>query len=442
MNQPLDRSKYEETMVNMLSNPNYVDVSFYSFVIAQMQVSMTKSVPTAGAGFSNGNYQMVINPDFFNPLPIEQRMGILIHETMHVILKHIFRLGERNHKLFNVACDMALNQYIKRDWLPEGGIYPESFKDPTGKPFPSNLTSEVYYQLLKEEKERQEEEKSESDDSCDNPDQGQGEGEGEPGEGEPGEGEPGEGGNGFQPKNGNPNLTGSEEITLDSHELWDAINEEDEELAAEMMEKIIEQATEKSRGHLPGNYEMIMELWKRKAKLSWKKELKKYISSKKGARVGTIKKRNRRVRILGIKGNKTHYDIPEVVVGVDTSGSMSNEEIVLGLIEIQEICKLTNSNLRVMQIDTEVQSIEDYDPKKKNFKRRGCGGTVMNAASAYIMKNKIECDVLVMISDMYIEDLCTDSIWAKFKKPVLWLSTSGEMPPMPRKHQVRNISES
>ncbi len=47
--------------------------------------------------------------------------------------------------------------------------------------------------------------------------------------------------------------------------------------------------------------------------------------------------------------------------------------------------------------------------------------------------------LLLMISDMYIEDLCADSIWSKFKKPVLWLSTSGEMPqmpPMPKKHQV------
>ena len=423
---PVDRGPYEEAFMNMMSSPKYVKHSFWSFVIAKMQLSINKTVPTAGAGFFNNNYQLIINPDFFNPLPLEQRMGILIHECMHVTLKHIFRKGERDHKLYNVAADMALNQMIDRTWLPEGAIYPDLFKDAKGNSWPENRTAEQYYELLKEEKDKQEQEKEDQGDEkeeCDNcggsGEQPKEDGEGGQEPGEKGEGgdqeseehadggtEPcdccngtgnadGEPGNGFQPGNGNPNLTGQEEITIDSHDLWDAISAEDEELAGQMMEKILEGAMEKSRGNMPGNMEDLLKLWKRKAKISWKKVLKKYVSSKVGGKVGTIKRRDRRQpKRIEVKGKRTFYDTPEIIVGLDTSGSMSNEEIIDALVEINEVCKITKSNLQIVQIDTEIKGSEEYDPKKKDFKRKGCGGTYMGAMAEYIMKEKINYDVI------------------------------------------------
>lgn len=448
---PIDRSGYEDAFINLMSNHKYVNQSFYSFIIAKMKVSINYSVPTAGAGFSNGNYQLIVNPDFFNPLPLEQRIGILVHETLHVILKHIFRKGERDHKLFNVAADMALNQSIPRNMLPEGAIYPNSFKLPDGNFYPENQTSEQYYDLLKEEKENQEQEKKEQEQENGENDQkedcsecgGSGEqedGEGgqeqcehckgtgkEPGEGEGGESEAGAGqGSGYQPSNGNPDLTGEEEITIDTHELWDKMNPEDEELASQMMEGMIENAMSKTKGDLPGDLETILSLWKRAPIISWKKILKKIVSSKTGARIGTIKRRDRRQPSRSeLKGRKVSYDQPNIIVGLDTSGSMSDEEIVNGLVEINEVCKLTHSTMEIVQIDTKIQGSEEYDPKKKNFMRKGCGGTYMGAMAQYITKNKVKYDALVMISDMYIEDVSTDENWAKMKKPTLWLNTSG-----------------
>ena len=419
----IDRKPYEEAMMNMMSNASkYVNYSFWSFVIAKMQVSLNRSVPTAGVGFYNNNFQLVINPDFFNPLPLEQRMGILIHECLHVTLKHIFRKGERDHKLFNIACDMALNQSIKRDWLPEGAIYPDSFKDSAGNSWPVNKTAEVYYEMLKDEKQKQEKEKSEQKN------QGEDQGEGQGGQGE-GQDQDEENQGGFTPSNGNPDLTGSDELTVDVHDAWDTINPEDEELASQMMEKTIKEAIEKSRGNTPDNIESILELWKRKPLISWKKVLKKYVSSKVGGKRSTIKRRDRRQpNRIEVKGKKTFLDTPEVIVCIDTSGSMSDEEIVNGLIEINEICKLTRSNLKILQIDTTVKGLEEYDQKKKTFKRNGNGGTYMGAGVDFLMENKIKTDVVVFISDMYIEDVSSDKTWNDWKKtktPVLWLNTSG-----------------
>ncbi len=442
--EPINRNSFEEAFMTLMSNTEYVQYSFYSFVIAKMQISINRSIPTAGAGFFDNNYQLIINDQFFDTLPVKQRVGVLIHEAMHIILQHIFRKGERDHKLYNVAADIALNQSIKKDMLPDSALYPETFK------FPENKTAEIYYELLKKEKEKQEQEKNEWEEDnpeqgdCDNPGQGEGEGEGEQsskGQGQ-GEGEPGEGQSRWPgPKNGNPDLTGQEELTIDCHEQWGS-GDDSEELAKEMMSGILEDAMEKSRGNMPGDMENILKMWKRQPKISWKKVLKRFVSSKKGSKVGTIKRRDRRQPgRIELKGQKTSYDTPIVVVGIDTSGSMSDEEIVNGLIEINEVCKVSGSDLKVAQIDTQVKEMVDYNPKKKTFKRKGYGGTEMAAMARYLKKEKIKYDVLVMISDMYIEDLTTDKDWAKMKKPTLWLNTSGTDIKMPRRHVMYDISK-
>ena len=456
MNNKIDRTGFETAYMNLLSNPKYVKQHFYAFVIAKMQVTVDHSVPTAAAGFYNNNFQLIINPDFINKLPLKQGMGLLVHETLHILLKHLGRKGEKDHRLWNIACDVALNQSLPDGWLPEGGLLPESFKLPNGKYWDKGLTAEQYYELTKDEKERQEQEKQDGESGQDqdqdqDQDEGQGEGQGQ-GEGE-GEGEGESGGEGdpsgnqensdggYKPSNGNPNLTTQEEITIDDHSKWSEMSETDEELAKEIMGKVIDEALEKSRGNAPSNIDEMMKLWKKAPKLSWKKILKRYLSSKKGSKVSSIKKRNRRIRQLGIKGNKTARDIPEVITLIDVSGSVSDQEILNGLVEITEICKISNSNMKYIQVDTTPRPTEEFDPKKKDFKRFGCGGTYIAAGIKQVMDEKLPCDVVVVITDGFIEDVSTDTHWNKFKKPVIFLTTTGEMTPVGPRKVVYNIKD-
>jgi predicted metal-dependent peptidase len=386
-------------------------MSFYSFIIAKMAVKITKEVPTAGVSWNERKYNLYINPDFFETLKTEERIGVLIHEALHVMLKHNFRQGERDQKLFNIAADIALNQLIHEPAeLPEGAMLPETFK------FQEGLTAEGYYELLKEEKEKQEQEKQEAEDK-------------------------GEEWGG--PSDGKPDLTGEEELTIDSHEGWGKAGDEaEEELARASMEKMIKDAIDKSKGNLPQNISELLDLWTRKPKISWKRVLKKIVSSKKGSKIQTIKKRDRRQpHRKDLKGKKTFYDQPNVIVGVDVSGSMSDEEIFNGLSEIAEVCKITHSNLQVVQIDTNIQGTEEFDPNQKTWTREGCGGTYMGEMAKYLNEKKIPHDVLIMISDMYIENVTTDENWLKHKKPVLWLNTSGTDVEVLKHHQVFNISD-
>ncbi len=404
---------FDIPFAKMMSNPEYANISFYAFIISKMAVSITEDVPTAGVGWYNNKYNLVINPNFFGTLNVDERIGVLIHEALHAMLKHNFRQGERDQKLFNVAADIALNQLIKAPAkLPEGAMVPETFE------FDKNLTAEGYYELLKQEQEKQEQEKQESEEN----------------------GEEWDG-----PSNGHPDLTGSDELTLDDHSKWSEgheVDEAEQELARATMEKTIKDALEKSRGNVPNNISDLLDLWSRKAKISWKKVLKRYISSKKGSKIGTIRRKDRRQPYRkDLKGKKTYYDKPTVIVGLDVSGSMSDDEIFKGLSEISEVCKVTHSELKIVQIDTNIQGLEDFDEKTKKFNRKGCGGTYMGEMPKYLNENRVQHDVLIMISDMFIEDVTSDENWNKHKKPVIWLNTSGTDFQALKHHKIFNISD-
>ena len=65
------------------------------------------------------------NENFVAETSNEELQSILIHEALHVVFEHPLRRGGRNHKLFNIACDYAINSYIVYDLrlpLPEGAL--------------------------------------------------------------------------------------------------------------------------------------------------------------------------------------------------------------------------------------------------------------------------------------------------------------------------------
>ena len=85
---------------------------------------------------------LIINRKFFMKLPAEQRITLLAHETMHVVLQHICR-GERfpDHTRFNHAADYVINLMLKASGFEPipGWLYDEQYRD---------MTTEQVYDLL------------------------------------------------------------------------------------------------------------------------------------------------------------------------------------------------------------------------------------------------------------------------------------------------------
>ena len=123
---------------------------FYGFFLIMLNKVWTNKVPTAGVSKHNINYQLAINEDFWNGLSDQHKMGLLKHELLHIAYFHLsmyFNFPDK--KMANIAMDMEINQYIDRDWLPEGGIMIENYPD---LDLETRAGCRYYYEKLKEAK--------------------------------------------------------------------------------------------------------------------------------------------------------------------------------------------------------------------------------------------------------------------------------------------------
>ena len=71
----------------------------------------------------SGKY-LYVNHDFWNPLTTAEQIGLLMHEYWHVSLGHDIRRGNKDAKLWNIACDHLINLMMIASGftLPKGGL--------------------------------------------------------------------------------------------------------------------------------------------------------------------------------------------------------------------------------------------------------------------------------------------------------------------------------
>ena len=93
---------------------------FYGLFLITLNKVWRNDIDTAGVSKNNINAQLAINPVFWENLSSEYRVGILKHELLHIAFQHLL-LRDRfsNKRLFNIAADLEINQYIDRSYLPD-----------------------------------------------------------------------------------------------------------------------------------------------------------------------------------------------------------------------------------------------------------------------------------------------------------------------------------
>ena len=82
------------------------------------------------------------NPKWVSTIEPQEIEAVLIHEALHVVFEHPLRRGNRNHKLWNIACDYAINSYIVYDLrlsLPDGGLLDRKYH---------GMSAEQIYRIL------------------------------------------------------------------------------------------------------------------------------------------------------------------------------------------------------------------------------------------------------------------------------------------------------
>jgi predicted metal-dependent peptidase len=110
---------------------------FYTTVCLSLIHEFDESIPTA---CTNGKY-IKYNPEFFLSLSKEERVFLLLHETMHVAYVHMDRLNARIHSKWNKACDYVINaQLIDAGFtMPADGLYDKQYV---------GMSAEEVYKLL------------------------------------------------------------------------------------------------------------------------------------------------------------------------------------------------------------------------------------------------------------------------------------------------------
>ncbi len=367
---------------------------YYGFFLLMLHKSWDDRVGTAGVCKNGINFQLVLNEKFWTDLSEEHRLGLLKHELLHIAFQHLttFTMFD-DKKLANIAMDMEINQYIDNSWLPEGGINIDDYSDMN---LDRRAGCRYYYDQLKQ---AQQKKKCNGSSGCENMDKlldGLEQGQCQVMIGSPGNGET--------------------EVNIPDHQ-WDEFEDmpdAEKKLIEKQIQRVLQEAkdqTIKKRGFIPGEIEGVIKLDEViPPKFNWKRYIRRFtgISTKIFTRKIRRKENKRYSENPGLKVKMRQ----NMLVGIDTSGSVSNDELKEFINEIHHLYK-AGVDITIAQCDSRMQSIKQYDGKFE-LEVAGRGGTSFDSVLEYFEQNRKYTSLI------YFTD---GEAWTNIKprKPILWV---------------------
>lgn len=87
--------------------------SFFAYLSFYLKFKVGKDLPDyAGAGI-NSNGDFYYKKEYIESLNNNVVESIVVHEILHLSLLHLLRQGGRDHFIFNLSCDIIVNQLLK-----------------------------------------------------------------------------------------------------------------------------------------------------------------------------------------------------------------------------------------------------------------------------------------------------------------------------------------
>lgn len=343
--------------------------NFYGYFLLQMtrEIRFDISSPTA-VNFKGANYVIYFNPIIFLTLSLKQMESTIKHEILHIVAMHIMRAKDfkagYSTAAINMAMDIVVNTYL--DNLPPYAVTLEwvnvnySLKLLPFEPFEYYLENiQTALNLLDVDKAGPEDDSNPAEEAV---------------------------------SDYNPEKT---------HDIWEEASDIDEKTLKEFTEKVI---TVSQKGSIPTYLEsMIASLKSSKGELPWNVYLKRLMGTVEGNTKKSITRRNRRQPArLDLRGQLRSHKA-KLVVALDISGSISDEEFNQAMKEVLAIVKNYNHEITVIECDNEIRRV--YKVKTvKDIKARSTirGGTKFTPVFEYANKNKI--NLLVYFTDGKGED--------------------------------------
>ena len=358
------------------------DQPFFGSLALRLLLKVDEACATA---WTNGA-DLGFSSAFVLGLSFAEVLFVVAHEILHCAMGHISRRGNRDAKIWNMACDYAINSSLIKSGFtaPRGALVNPGFE---------GLSPEAIYAVLTKD---QPEGKSK--------DSGSGQG--------------GQGGPGDQGKQGDPGGCG--EVRDAAAKDGGPASESDLRESETDWKVAVSQAVNVARGDGSlGSAEMDRLIAAALAPvLDWKTILHRFVQEQ-VQKTQTWAPPDRRyvwqgVYSPGLGGTEAGH----VVVGVDTSGSIyaSPEAVEQFAAEIQAVRDETGAELTVIYCDAAVQRVDHFDKEEEiSIKPVGGGGTDFGPVF-----ERVEADGLRPACLIYLTDLEGSFPAAEPEYPVLW----------------------
>ena len=326
------------------------------------------------------------NKEWVSKLTVAKATGLLAHECMHPAMLHQTRRGSRHPKKWNVACDYAINNILvdARFELPDNGCVDPQYR---------GMSAEEIYAKL--------------------PDP------------------PG----GWDAQGNDPGGCGGVLDAPGSDGKSPPSSSELAEAEAEWKVALAQAAhTAKQQGKLPGGMERLIDATL-EAKIPWRQTLHQFFNDPQPADV-SWKRPNRRFVYQGLYlPSRDTTNSGEIVIAIDTSGSIGEKELnefgseIKGIVDQVKPTKTT-----VIYCDARIAHVDEFLPGDElTFGAHGGGGTDFRPPFDYLAENDIRPKAFVYLTDGY------GPFPEEQDFPVLWCINNNDVTPPHGQHLVLEV---
>lgn len=373
--------RIQRAHIQIMRSPQF---ALMTGVVMCGRYTIDKNTPTA---YTDG-WNVTYGEKFIGKLDEKELVFLVLHENMHKMLRQLTtwkRLFKQDARRANMAADYVVNGMIV-DMDPGGRVCVPPQEALLDHKYRGMDTREVFDALGRG---------------------GSGQGDGPPEDGAPGDG------------------------PMDSHE-WgsdEGISAEEQEARGKAMDVAVRQGLLAAKAMGDGVPRSILDAIE--PKVNWREALREFMDTMAAGSTETSWRRpNRRYLATGAYMPSMYSEaMGEIVVAIDTSGSIGGKELTEFASELVSICETARpSKVTLLWWDTSVRGVQvfegDYSGILASLKPAGGGGTDYACVGAYLAQEQINPLCIVTLTDGYIGDWGVPA-----KCPTLFAITSREVAP-------------
>ena len=319
---------------------------YYGLFSRHFKFIESSSIAVAGVRYRNNSLEFVYNPNFILGLSDDLLETLIRHEVLHPSLGHLENFGKWDDS-WNIAADLAINSHLpKAHVLAMNGCYPggPSFED-----FPAGKSMEYYEPLVRKmSKERR---------------------------------------------------GGNQAGLLDDHLESDALSSDGKDLINKIISDTLRDVKNNNLwGSVPIELRAQITAYLY-GKYDWSKHLARIVGRTRCSDI-LFTRRKKNKRFPGMFPGSIRQYRPRIVVGVDESGSVSNDMWTAFAGKIGSLSKYASFTYVPFDSQVHASGIRDFNVGER-FKigRRATGGTNFSSITRWFNERSREYDALCILTD-------------------------------------------